>query len=71
MRDSELLVMQIGTDIKLLQVADASCQHCLECKSVLSTLQLKSLKITTVEPLITDSLNSGHLPLADNGFCTN
>ena len=25
----------------------------------------------TVEPLITDSLNSGHLPLADNGFCTN
>ena len=25
----------------------------------------------TVEPLITDSLNSGHLPLADNSFCTN
>ena len=24
-----------------------------------------------VEPLITDSLNSGHLPLADNSFCTN
>ena len=22
-----------------------------------------------MEPLITDSLNSGHLPLADNGFC--